>query len=234
MKDTYGKVGFGVAATVAAVGLASAGAQTAQAEFTMVIPSSPTITVGGVETINNVATQTYDWTYYLTLGGATAASSGSYFEFALSSNSGYVGYVSDLVYPADWTLTRNQTGYYGKDVYSGGPTLPVNTSIGSFTIVTTDGFLGTYATPTEFSETTTSGDPSSYAIVAGTSGTDFASLINPGTPNADYSTQGVVVPSLSGPIPESPLPLPAAFWPGLMTLGSMAVIGGLRLRRRAV
>ncbi len=30
------------------------------------------------------------------------------------------------------------------------------------------------------------------------------------------------------------LPLPAAFWPGLMTLGGMAVIGGLRLRRRTV
>lgn len=29
-------------------------------------------------------------------------------------------------------------------------------------------------------------------------------------------------------------PLPAAFWPGLMTLGGMAVVGGLRLRRRAL
>ena len=30
------------------------------------------------------------------------------------------------------------------------------------------------------------------------------------------------------------LPLPAAFWPGLLTIGGMAVVGGLRMRRRTV
>ncbi|MGC8541905.1 MAG: hypothetical protein ACP5QA_14940 [Phycisphaerae bacterium] len=231
MKNTFGKIGLGLSGAVAAVGLMSAGVQTAQAEFTLLIPPSPVITVGGI--VNNQ--QTYDWTYELTLGGASAASSGSYFEFALSANSGYVGYSSSLVNPGDWTLTQNQTGFYGKDVYSG-TALAAGTTIGTFTIITTDGFLGTYTTPTSFTVTSTGGNPATYAVnaVSDGSGTDFASLINPGSSSADFSTQGVVVPDTNGNVPESPLPLPAAFWPGLLTLGGMAVVGGLRLRRRTV
>ncbi len=232
MKYTFGKIGLGVAGAVAAMGLMSAGVQTAQAEFTLLIPPSPVITVDSASTSSNML---YDWTYSLTLGGASNASSGSYFEFALSSNSGYEGYKSNLVNPSDWTLTSSDTGFYGKDVY-GGPALSAGSSLGSFTIVTTDGFRGTYTTPTSFTVSSTGGDPSSYKVnpVTDGSGTDFASLINPGTSTADYSTQGVVVPDISGNIPESPLPLPTAFWPGLFTLGGMAVVGGLRLRRRAL
>lgn len=232
MKYTFGKIGLGLAGAVAAVGLMSAGVQTAQAEFTLLIPPSPVITVDSASTQSNML---YDWTYSLTLGGATDASSGSYFEFALSSTSGYVGYRFNLVNPSDWTLSPNDAGFYGKDVY-GGPVLTAGSSLGSFTIVTTDGFHGTYATPTSFTVTSRGGDPATYQVnpVTDGTGTDFASLINPGTSTADFNTQGAVVPDINGDVPESPLTLPAAFWPGLMTLGGMAVVGGLRLRRRAV
>ena len=232
MKYSFGKIGMGLAGAIASVGLLSAGVQKAQAEFTLLIPPSPVITVDSASTPSNML---YDWTYLLTLGGASSASSGSYFEFALSSNSGYEGYKFNLVNPNDWTLTPNDKGFYGKDVYQG-PVLSAGSSLGSFTIVTTDGFLGTYSTPTSFTVSSTGGVPSTYKVnpVTDASGTDFASLINPGNLTADYSTQGAVVPDITGNVPESPLPLPAAFWPGLVTLGGMAVVGGLRLRRRAV
>jgi hypothetical protein len=230
MKNTFGKLGFGLAGAVAAVGLMSAGVQTAQAEFTLLIPPSPVITV------DSGNPNLYDWTYDLTLGGASPAASGSYFEFALPANSGYTGFAFNLTGGnSDWTITQYNSGYYGKATYQGS-TLAAGSSLGSFTIITTDGFHGTYATPTSFTVTSSAGDPSTYQVNAVTNGTgtDFASLINPGTSTADYSTQGVVVPDITGNVPESPLPLPAAVWPGLLTLAGMAVVGGLRLRRKAV
>ena len=228
MKREYGKLGLGLAGAIATVGLMSAGVQMAQAEFTLVIPPSPTITLGS-------SPGTYNWTYDLTLGSASNASSGSYFDFALSADSGYAGYIdSTLVDASDWTLTQQQSGYYGTLTYTGSTPLTAGQSLGSFTIITTDGFHGTYSTPTSFTESSTAGDPSTYKInsVTNGTGTDFASLINPGSRSADYSTQGVVVPSFSGNIPESPLPLPAAFWPSVLTLAGMMAVGGLRLRNR--
>ncbi len=230
MKNTFGKIGFGLAGAIACAGLMSAGVQTAQAEITLLIPPSPVIT-------NDATSGLYDWTYSLTLGGASPASSGSYFDFALPADSGISDYEYNLTGGnSEWTITQNISGYWSQAKYIGNTSIAAGSSLGSFTIVTTDGFHGTYSTPTSFTVSSNAGDPSTFIINAVTngSGTDFGSLINPTTSTADYSTQGVVVPSISGNIPESPLPLPAAVWPALMTLAGMAVVGGMRLRRKAV
>jgi hypothetical protein len=70
-------------------------------------------------------------------------------------------------------------------------------------------------------------------------GTNYNSLaaknVATHAPNGQYdgNPANVDVPDVGG-TPLAPLSLPAAFWPGLLTLASMAVVGGLRLRRRIV
>ena len=60
MKNTFGKLGYGLSGAVAAVGLMSAGVQTANAQIVLTT-GSPVETLGTVVSLH----QTYDFTYYL-------------------------------------------------------------------------------------------------------------------------------------------------------------------------
>ena len=61
---------------------------------------------------------------------------------------------------------------------------------------------------------------------------NFNSYLNVGTSSNGTGGSSTIGNQQQVEVPS--LPLPAAFWPGLMTLGGVAVIGGLRLRRRSV
>ncbi|MDA8377620.1 MAG: hypothetical protein M0Z50_11315 [Planctomycetia bacterium] len=249
MKRVYSKPGLGLIGMLACAGCLAAGAQYAQAEFTLLVPPSPTITIDA----NHPGY--FNWTYTLGLGATASASSGSYFDFALSADSGYQGYAFNLIgginsvtinngnptqYNSNgqWNISENTSGYYAQATYVGSSAIPSNSSLGTFTIITTDGSAGSYSTPTSFTQGFNANGisgPKGYYISSSSSyGNNFASLLNPGTTNADFSGQSVVVPSLSGNIPESPLPLPPEFWPSVLTLAGMAAVGGLRLRNRAL
>ncbi|MGC8625528.1 MAG: hypothetical protein ACP5VQ_09740 [Phycisphaerae bacterium] len=83
MKNSFGKIGLGLAGVIACAGFLGVGAQSAQAEFTLLVPPSPTITPDANHS------GWFDWIYTMGLGATASASSGSYFDFALSSDSGY-------------------------------------------------------------------------------------------------------------------------------------------------
>lgn len=53
------------------------------------------------------------------------------------------------------------------------------------------------------------------------------------TEDAKTSADGIYVPTTAG-LPAGPLPLPATFWPGLGTLAAMALVGGVKLRKKFV
>ncbi len=50
----------------------------------------------------------------------------------------------------------------------------------------------------------------------------------------DVGAQTVDIPAPGGTLPAGPLPLPATFWPGLGTLAAMALVGGVKLRKKFV
>ena len=50
----------------------------------------------------------------------------------------------------------------------------------------------------------------------------------------DLNQKQVQVPDIAGTPLGSAVPLPAALWPGLLTLTGMAVVGGLKYRRRMI
>jgi hypothetical protein len=237
MKNTFGKLGFGLAGAVAAVGLMSAGVQTAQAQIEI---SPPVITLDANSTLTNPI---YDWTYTLTLqpitGGASDAVN-SEFGLALASDneltkSGASGsyYTTNLT--GTWTNSFNNSDFYGTSTTASALSGGV---IGTLTLVSgTDhatkvGYYG-------FIATGSSGDPTGISAVLSSSNsqaTDFASynVESGANTSTNFYGQGVFTPSQSGTTVLSPLPLPAAVWPGLLTLAGMAVVGGLRLRRKAV
>ena len=238
MKAMYGKLGFGLAAAVAAVGLMSAGVQTAQAQLEL---SSPVITVDANSSVNNPI---YDWTYTLNLTPSVASDGvNSEFGLALASDnmltsSGASG--SDYTFTptsGTWTTSFNDGDFYGTDKVTSGT---VNGGVVGTLVLTTTTLNATPVGVYGFIATGSSGSPTGISAVLSNSNsqaTDFASY-NTETGGTGTSPnvfgESVYTPSLSGAFVLSPLPLPAAFWPGLMTLGGMAVVGGLRLRRRSV
>ncbi len=218
MKNTFVKNGLGLAAAVACAGLICASGQTAQAQIVLT-SASP------VGTNGNVA-GTYDFTYYLTFGaaGTTLLGSGTNQAFvSLALN----GTSSDLVTVP--TLTLTNSGVAG--------------TFGSSADTTTDG--GTYVW-TYNGSTYTSGGTEALGYITVVSSTPNA-VVGPGlnyttraadnvtvsspSGQTDLTQKQVKVPGSSG-TPLSAAPLPVAVWPALVTLAGMAVVGGLKLRRR--
>ena len=216
MKYTSGKIGLGLAGAVAAVGLMSAGVPPANAQIVLT-QTSPVETLGAV--VGN--TQTYDFTYYMDVGAANQAEtlgSGAYVTLTLA------GALSDLALLPTLTVTN--------------PSNSVSFSVPSD--VNLDGLTYTW---TYSGSNLSLNSVESLGYITVVSSTPNALLPNVHVPpgnfqsqiatNSYYVNEQVAVPNSAG-TPLAPLPLPAAFWPGLMTLGGMAVVGGLRLRRRAL
>lgn len=238
MKFTFGKIGIGLAGAVAAAGLMSTGSQTAQAQLEL---TSPVITVDANSTTNNPI---YDWTYTLNLT-PSGASDGVNSEFGLAlasdnllTKAGASGsYYTFTPTSGTWTTSFNNGDFYGTDSVTSGT---VNGGVVGTLVLTTTTLNATPVGLYGFISTGSSGSPTGITAVLSTSNsqaTDFASynteIGGTGTTPNVYG-ESVYTPSLNGAVVLSPLPLPAAFWPGLLTLGGMAVVGGLRLRRRAI
>ena len=241
MKNTYGKLGIGLMAAVAAVGLVSAGPQTAQAQLELSAP---------VVTNDSTHSGVYDWTYTVTLNPPNETlTTGSFFDLSMASDSQLVAdgtsggyYSSTFLGTGGWSAIENSTSapYYGQAKYTGGGLAVSGLYVGTFTIYSQTDHASLVGS-SYFVVNSSNNVPqsvSAYTTTTGASGTDFTSLtyeqpIN-GSVNPSSFTQAAYIPSFSGTTVLSPLPLPAAFWPGLMTLGGMAVVGGLRLRRRSV
>ncbi len=229
MKNTFGTIGLGLAGAVAAVGLMSASVQTATAEIVLT-SSSPVETLG-------TAPGTYDFTYYLDFGNpnVTLMSSGTYAATVSLTLAG-----TDSSLSSTPTLTVVDTGItaaggaFGAaggisstNTSTNGLTYQWNYTGGSYTSLSQNEAIGYI---TVVSNTPNAIDPigNNYSSIAAK---------NVATNNlngqSDENLANVDVPNITG-TPLASLPLPAAFWPGLLTLGGMAVVGGLRLRRRTV
>ena len=220
MKYTFGKIGIGLAGAVAAAGLMSAGVHTAQAQLEL----SPNPQLGGnspnpvVNYLGDITVGSYtgpvdSWTYYLTLNPPSTA--GDYYQLSTGGTftlSNFNGYLGATVVPANWS-----TSYSGTTI----------TETYSSTVTATNGQpavnIGSFTFLSQYGVGTITGIFSSVVQSYNSLGVQGQS---------DYNQTTPLIPDLS--VVAAPLPLPAAFWPGLMTLGGMAVVGGLRLRRRAL
>ncbi len=221
MNYKLGKIGIGLAGAVAAVALISGGVQNANAELIVTY-------TGATHPVESTG-----WNYGYTLstgsvsGGYAAIDQNDYFVLV-----GFDGYVSTNI-GSDWTVSQinsSSTGLPSSLSYSGNKifTSLGNSVAGAGLIPNTNDLLFTYSAPsgTIFS-------PLSFDVVS-TVGTTLPSTeLGNYTHDSTVSSNSIIVPGTSS-TPAGPLPLPAAFWPGLMTLGGMAVVGGLRLRRRTV
>ena len=241
MKNTYGKIGLGLAGAIAAVGLMSAGVQTANAQLEL---SAPVVT-------NDANTAgVYDWTYTVSLQPSNETlSNGSYFDLSMASDSQLVKnssgnyYSSNFLGTSGWSAMTFNSQNYGEALYNPNPAAGLavtGTTIGTFTIYSSTDHA-TVVGSNYFSEKFSGSAPSGIqqnSTTSSNSGPDFASLTYEtpasGSVNPAYYSASAYIPSFGGSTVLSPLPLPAAFWPGLLTLGGMAVVGGLRLRRRTV
>ena len=235
MKSAIGKIGIGLAGAVAAVGLIYGGVQNVQAQLVLVPAGSiqypgnanPSVSYAGV--VNGQKEDT--WTYCLALENPTGASSnvlltgsntGGYTQGTFTIG-GFTGYDS----AAQSGLAAFGTGGAGGQSWSITSSTP-----SALTLLYTGTNISVTAGNTiylgEFQFNSTNG-PSAV----GTYSSNVTQTTNGSPTNTDpVGALSVQVPNLS--VVAAPLPLPAAFWPGLMTLGSVAVIGGLRLRRRTV
>ncbi len=222
MKNSFGKIGLGLATAVACAALISAAGQTAQAQIVLT-SASPVGT-------NGTVAGTYNFTYYLTFGapGTTLLGSGTNQAFVSLALDGFA---SD-VYSTP-TLTLTNSGILG--------------SFGSSGNTTTDG--GTYAWNYTGSTYTSLGTEAIgyITVVTGTDNaltplalnytTQAATNVTAASPagQTDLTQKQVAVPDIGGtPLAGSSVPLPAALWPGLLTLTGMAVVGGLKYRRRTI
>ena len=238
MKSTFGKIGMGVAGAVAFAGLMSAGVQTARAQLEI---SAPIVT-------NDLTTSgVYDWTYTISLqpSGSTLANP-SEFALSMASNSELVQvngsyYSSTFLGSNGWSALDNiysSPMLYGEATFAG-TSGTLSGTIGTFTIYSNTDHATTigstiFSFPETNSVTTLVASANPGTVINST----FASLTNEDPANSGVNpstyTSPALIPSLNGSVVLSPLPLPAAFWPGLLTIGGMAVVGGLRLRRRTV
>ncbi len=171
----------------------------------------------------------FNWTYSISLGADTSVASGD--SFAIVDFGGFIGTpVLTGSLATDFTVSQTYAylagglqdtsplayGYNDPTVadvvltYSG-PTIS-NTNISSITS------LGTLTL------TTTASIPTSAWISS-------VSEYYPAG-NAEQYSATADVPNV--PLPAGPLPLPAAFWPGLGTLAAIAMAGGVKLRKKFV
>ncbi len=223
MRTTYGKIGFGLTAAVAAVGLVSVGVQTASAEIVISLTSaSPNPAL--------VGPNVYKWSYNLSFDG-TVNEGDSFIMTGFSSTDWSSGTGNAVgLNSSDWSFTEVS----GQTIpgYSGGTltTIPVATNVqglqvkylGTSPIV---GGSGTNPLTTTLTLTDQLGSQNNDNY--------WWSLSKENSSGGNSGDGNALMPASVGPTGQ-PLPLPAAFWPGLMTLGGMAVVGGLRLRRRSV
>ena len=218
---------MGVAGAVAFAGLMSAGVQTAQAELVVKYQGA-----SGPVSVSNVDQWTYN--YSLSTGsisnGYASIAQNDYFVLV-----GFDGYVSTNI-GSDWTVSEinsSSSGLPSSLTYPNSGTIETKAANGSIAAASTipgiSDLLFTYNT----SSPSTIYSPLSFSVIS-TVGTTLPS-VELGNYSADstVSSNGILVPDTSS-TPAGPLPLPAAFWPGLLTLSGMAVVGGLRLRRRTV
>ncbi len=221
MKTTYKKLGMALAAAVACAEFISASAPTAQAQIVLTA-ASPVGTTGS-------AAGTYDYTYYVTFGtsGTTLLGAGSTNQAFVSLDLG--GTSANLVSTPTFTISNSGiAGSFGTAadtttdggtyqwMYTGGTYVSSGTeALGYITVVSSD--AGTVNSPTL-----------NYMSQAA----DNVTITNPNG-QTDLVQKQVNVPSDA--IPAGPAaPLPAAFWPALLTLAGMAVVGGLKFRRNTL
>ncbi len=223
MKTTYKKLGMALAAAVACAGFISASAPTAQAQIVLTA-ASPVGTTGS-------AAGTYDYTYYVTFGtsGTTLLGAGSTNQAFVSLDLG--GTSANLVSTPTFTISNSGiAGSFGTAadtttdggtyqwMYTGGTYVSSGTeALGYITVVSSD--AGTVNSPTL-----------NYMSQAA----DNVTITNPNG-QTDLVQKQVNVPSDAIPAGGGPAaPLPAAFWPALLTLAGMAVVGGLKFRRNTL
>ncbi len=214
MRNAFGKISLGLAGAVACASLMSAGVRTANAQIVLT-QTSPVETFGGMVG----SRQTYDFTYYMDVGAANESEtlgSGAYVSLTLD------GSLSELAIVPSLTVTNpNNFVTFGSPSdgstdgatyrwdYTGSPlNLNAVEPLGYITLV---------------SDTQNALTPKDN-VPPGNFETKTAT-------NTDYVSEDVAVPDSSG-TPLAALDLPAAVWPGLLTLAGITVIGGLRLRRR--
>ncbi len=224
MKNTFTKISLALTASLACAGLISASAQNAQAQIVLT-SASPVGTNGSV-------TGTYDFTYYLTFGAAGTTLLG-----AGSTNQAFIslqlnGISSDLVSTPTLTVTnsgiRGAFGSAGDTTANGGiyKWLYTASSADTYTSAGTEA-LG-YITVVSTTANAVVGPGLNYTTQAATN-------VTASSPNGqtDLTQKQVKVPGSSG-VPLAAAPLPAALWPTLLTLTGMAVVGGLKFRRRTI
>ena len=152
------------------------------------------------------------------VAGTTSISTAGSWELSATGTTLNVYWVGD-------SATGTGAGYYNGTTMS-------NTGSGGYTSVTvapgtsTSGnntvFLGFF----QFASTFGPGNLTTPPIY------NFNSSLNVGTTTTGTGGSRTAGNPQQVDVPVAPLP--AAFWPGLLTLGGMAVVGGLRLRRRTV
>ena len=244
---------MGFAGAVAFAGLMSAGVQTAQAQLELV--PNP----GGSGSLANPQVSAtsggYNYTYYMGIvNGATnatvftlsnldngAATPGSTASDGLNySGAGYTGsilnnffQISDFNgYVSDATNTANWGTYNGATTPTG---TTIQLTANDWTLVQTGSTLTMYYIGPNLQVSPGNTDLIGAFTFKSTIGpgsvprNNFDSTIN----NGGAGTQPPVINVNTG-VEVPSLPLPAAFWPGLLTIGGMAVVGGLRMRRRTV
>lgn len=222
MKNTFTRISLGLTASLACAGLISASGPTAQAQIVLT-SASPVGT-------NGTVAGTHVFTYYMTFGavGTTLLGSGTNQAFISLALDGFASEVYSTP-----TLTLTNSGILG--------------SFGSPGNMTTDG--GTYAwnyTGSTYTSTGTeaigyitvvSSTPDALTPASLNYTTQSATNVTTSSPagQTDLTQKQVQVPDIGGtPLAGSPVPLPAAFWPALLTLAGMTVVGGLKLRRRMI
>lgn len=247
MKSTLGKLGMGLAGAVAFAGLMSAGLQRADAEISLpnnFVPDNPIIKlVGG----SGAYASDYKWTYTLTVDVGSGVQSGDQLAFidfagynAAAENAlGGTNFLGVGATLGDWSLATTN------DVLTD-PSVPLADVMG---LQDTNPSHAAYDNPNildlvlTYNGSTGVGEASSGSVALGTF--TFISSIGSYTRSGHLgynisSASGSPVVYTSGHVNgndtlDTPaVPLPAAFWPGLLTIGGMAVVGGLRMRRRTV
>ena len=213
------------AAVAGGVGLVGgSGAADAQLIVSLESGTNPTVVSAGV----------YDWTYNVTFYGNVNDPTGTNSDYILMTGFSSADWLSGTqnavtisgVSSTDWSFSQ-VTGV-GNPVYSG--------------------LTVTSASPTNIQglEITFNGYKSGDAsIVSGTTGTinildslnsdntdTYYFNLHQDTSTTGYAGNSSTIMPASVNITGQPLPVPAALWPGLGTLAVMALVGGLRLRKR--
>ena len=212
MKNTFGKIGLGLAGAVAAVGFLAMSPAPVSAQIVL-SGSSPVVS-------GTSPNYLYDYTVDLADGATLSNSSTTQSIFSISwlasSDVTGVTYTGDLNNSALWSVTSSTNAVSGFGLsakYIGTASNPTSGPAPSSGVTLIGDFILTSSTYKE-------------------SVTNTWSSATPGTVGyPDTNSNPTLIPDTAGTI-TAPLPLPAAFWPGLLTLGGMAVVGGLRMRRR--